>query len=98
MLLNRPLYGSADAPLRWYITIARALKKAGYSVLNSDRCVFTNHVSANPSRRSFVTHGKLIEDAILIHADDIIFAGHFRERKNFESCVDFFLHGERWRN
>ena len=27
MLLNRPLYGSTDAPLRWYITITRALKR-----------------------------------------------------------------------
>ena len=93
-LSNRPLYGSAGAPLRWYITIARALEKAWYSVLNSDRCVFANHIIANPTSHSLVTHGKLIGAAILTHADDIISAGHFRERKNFESCVNFFLHGE----
>ena len=59
MLLNRPLYGSIDAPLRWYITIARALKNAGYEVFNSDRCVFAKHVSASPALHSFVMHGKL---------------------------------------
>ena len=84
MLLNRPLYGSTDAPLRWYITIARALKKAGYSVLNSDRCVFAKHVNANPSGHSFAMRVKLIEAAILIRAEDIIIsAGHSRERGGF---------------
>ena len=89
MLLNRPLYGSTDTPLRWYITIARALKKDGYSVLNSDRCVFAKHVTDNSAEHAFATHGKLIEAAILIRADDIIFAGHSRGRKNFVSCIIF---------
>ena len=42
MLLNRPLREGADAHLRWHIAISRALRKAGYEVLNSDRCLFAN--------------------------------------------------------
>ena len=96
ILLNRPLYGSADAPLRWYIAIDRALKKAGYEVLNIDRCVFAKYASAISPCHSFAMRVKLIEAAISIRADDIIFVGHSRERKNFESRVSFLfsLHGE----
>ena len=94
MLLNRPLYGSDDDPLCWYIAIARALKKAGYEVLNSGRCVFAKYVKAAPSFHSFAVHGEIIEAAILIHVDDIIFVGHSRDRRNFEPCINFFLHGE----
>ena len=94
MLTNRPLYGSTDAPLRWYITIARALKKAGYEVMNSDRCVFTKHVNAKSSTHSFAMHGKMVEAVILIHVDDIIYVGRPRERANFESRINFFLRGD----
>ena len=89
MLLNRPLYGSTDAPLRWYITIARALKKEGYEVMNSDRCVFTKHVKANSPSHSFVVHGNIAEAVILIHVDDIIYVGNPRDRPNFESRINF---------
>ena len=94
MLPNRPICGSSDAPLRRYIAIARSLNRAGYEVMNSDRCVFAKHVSAKHAPQLFIAHGKLAESAILIHVCDISYVGHSRDRANFESCVNFFLRGE----
>ena len=49
--------------------------------------------ACSPSH-SFVAHGKLVEAAILIHADDIICVGNPRGRPNFESCINSPLHGD----
>ena len=62
-LLIRPLYGSRDAPMRWFLKLSQILVAAGMRQLQSDVCFFTWH-----------NHGNF-EGLLLAHVDDLLFTG-----------------------
>lgn len=80
---NRPLYGSTDAPLRWYVTLASRLRKYKYHPHRTDLCFFSRRDSES---------GK-ISALILIHVDDIVMTGTPMEMKKFVAFLDTFAHG-----
>ena len=43
LVTHRPLYGGGDAPLRWFLRLASALRKGGWGNMRSDVCTFTTH-------------------------------------------------------
>ena len=42
-LVQRPVYGSRDAPLRWWLELSQSFRQGGYRQLRSDVCVFARH-------------------------------------------------------
>ena len=96
LLMHRPLYGSHDAPLRWYITISKLMITMGYAVLHVDKCVFAKHCSIKEGEpiEGFSCHQKKIRAIVLVHVDDIIFLGSVEERTLFQHGIDSLVHGE----
>ena len=94
--MHRPLYGSHDAPLRWYITISKLMLKIGYAVLHVDKCVFAKHESIKEGEviEGFSCNRKKIRAIVLVHVDDIIFLGSVEERTIFQKGIDSLVHGE----
>ena len=45
--LYRALYGSRDAPLRWFLTISQILRKRGFAQFRTDCCIFGLYQKAN---------------------------------------------------
>ena len=93
LLLFRPLYGSRDDPLRWYIAISSVLRQFGYLPLKTDHCVFGRHSKVSSCSHPLTIAGRRVSALILLHVDDIIFIGTNEERQNFVRCVGTFNHG-----
>ena len=93
MLLFPPLYGSRDAPLRWYITISAVLRQYGFVPLRTDHCVFGRHVKVPSCSHPLAIAGRRVSALILLHVGDVIFVGSEEERRNFVRCVGTFSHG-----
>ena len=73
--LNRPLYGSHDAPLRWHLAITKAMIRHQFLPLHVDKCVFAKHaVSSNPDHPLSV-HGRITAALISVHVDDVVYIG-----------------------
>ena len=83
-LCRKPLYGSTDAPLRWYATFARHMRRFKYLVHRVDLCLF--------SKRDPLT-GILVA-FLIVHVDDVIMAGAKAEIDYFIQCLSIFRHGE----
>ena len=62
-LLLRPLYGSRDAPMRWFLKLSQILRSAGLRQLQTDVCFFTYH------------HQQVLDGILLAHVDDLLFTG-----------------------
>ena len=92
--LNRPLYGSHDAPLRWHLTITKALLRYKFLPLHVDKCVFACHIPADDANHPLAFHGKIVAALVLVHVDDIIFIGDKVRKEWFKRCIDEFEHGE----
>ena len=80
---NRPIYGSTDAPLRWYVTLASRLRKFRYHPHRTDLCFF--------SRRC--PDSGVIVALIIVHVDDLVMAGSPQEIEAFTTFIDTFVHG-----
>ena len=93
MLLFPPLYGSRDAPLRWYITISAVLRQYGFVPLKTDHCAFGRHVKVPSCSHPLAIDGRRVSALILLHVDDIISVGSEEERRNFVRFVGTFNHG-----
>ena len=93
LLLYRPLYGSRDAPLRWWLSISTCLRKNGFSMLRSDCCVFgvfsSDSVHATWSKDIY----DKVECLILLHVDDILFIGSDHWKKIFLHAISGYDHG-----
>ena len=83
LLRHKPLYGSSDAPLRWYITIATMMRKYGYFPHRTDICLF--------SRRDPET--KAVICLILLHVGDLLMTGTRGEIDRFRKLLAEFEHG-----
>ena len=62
-LLLRPLYGSRDAPMRWFLKLSQVLRAAGLRQLKTDVCFFSYHKN------------HVLEGLLLAHVDDLLFTG-----------------------
>ena len=83
-LCHKPIYGSTDAPLRWYAKFARHLGRFQYYPHKVDLCLF--------SKRNAVT-GELVA-VLVFHVDDLIMAGTNEEHVALRKCLGGFKHGE----
>ena len=92
LLLFRPLYGSRDAPMRWWISISTCLRRHHFQQLRSDCCVFgcfkdtTNDVWATGIKSA-------VQCLILLHVDDIIYVGDNACKEKFLTAIKEFEHG-----
>lgn len=94
MLLYRPLYGTRDAPLRWFHRLASALVSAGFATLKNDSCVFMRHRKLNEGENGFVWNTKYTPTSIImIHVGDVIFSGSATDFRMLQSCLSQFKHG-----
>ena len=62
-LCHKPIYGSTDAPLRWYTTLARHIRKCGYLPHRTDMCAFSKRENG------------IVVDLVIVHVDDLIMTG-----------------------
>ena len=82
-LCHKPLYGSSDAPSRWYLAIAAVLCKHHYLPHRAD--IFLC------SRRK--PHSNIGISTILIHVGDLLMTGTRAELGKFKCLVAEFEHG-----
>ena len=80
-LCHRPIYGSTDAPLRWYTTLARHIRSCGYLSHRTDMCTFSKRKD-----------NKVVA-LIAVHVGDIIMAGDQTEILTLTACLSKFRHG-----
>ena len=92
--LNRPLYGSHDAPLRWHLTITKAMIRHQFIPMHVDKCVFARHEPSADPGHPLSVNGQIVVALILVHVDDIIYIGDAARLKIFKKCIDEFAHGE----
>ena len=81
-LLLRPLYGSRDAPMRWFLKLSDVHLSAGFRQLQSDVCFFT-----------WRNHG-LLEGILRAHVDDLLFTGSEEFRRKVITVWKKFRTGE----
>ena len=77
---NRPIYGSTDAPLRWYVALASRLRQFKYFPHRTDLCLF--------SRRD--PQSLKILALVLVHVDDLVMCGSEPEIVSFVEMLDSF--------
>ena len=75
-MLLRPLYGSRNVPLKWWLKISGALRSGGYRQIRSDPCTFAKHRSLRSGEPIPFADGRVALIALLIiHVDDIFTCG-----------------------
>ena len=79
--LYRPLYGSRDAPLRWFLTISQILRQGGFVQFKTDCCLFGRYelvskdaAKSNPQWIVYERRNRLA-GVVMLHADDMLFTG-----------------------
>ena len=81
-LILKPLYGTRDAPLRWFMKLRKSLLSKGLRQMKSDICMY-----------SMIESDELI-GALIIHVDDILYVGNSRFINLVESAIKQFRVGE----
>ena len=82
-LMQKPLYGLADSPLRWFVSLCDCLRSQGYHQCRSDICVFSYFLNGLP------------DTWVLIYVDDILVCyGSSVARDRFLSTISVFNTGE----
>ena len=80
LLTIRPLYGTVDAPIRWFITFSTRFKFCGWTQMESDPCIFRLSSSS-------VLHG-----ICSLHVDDVLMAGDKKGWDSFNEVLTVFNH------
>ena len=91
-MLLRPLYGARDAPLRWHLETSQIMVSGGYKPMKGDRCASLKHIADDNSSHPFAITNHKIVAAILLHVDDVIFAGAPSEYSRFTSIMNTLRH------
>ena len=73
LVTHRPLYGGRDAPLRWFLRLASALRKGGWGNTRSDVCTFTRHAKTSQGDAERLT------SLIIVHVDDLLIASNAQD-------------------
>ena len=63
-LILKPLYGTRDAPLRWFVKLPKVLIQSGLRQLKSDICMYSKLDSS-----------KRICGFLIVHVDDLLYTG-----------------------
>ena len=82
-LSPRPLYGSRDAPMRWFIKLSESPTAACLRQLKADVCISTRLTSAAE-----------LEGIAVVHVGDILFAGSDSFLTTFITVLKQFRTGE----
>ena len=80
LLTLRPLYGTTDAPIRWFSSISMQFKKCGWMQLQGDPCVF--RLSSDTTLHALAA----------IHVDDILVSATSLGWESFKKVVDGYRH------
>ena len=93
ILLYRPLYGTRDAPMRWYCEISTCLIRHKFFPLNSDACIFTRFRQLQKGERGFTpSASRILTCMIMLHVDDIICVSVPSDFQDLIRCVSEFKH------
>ena len=92
--MNRPLYGSHDAPLRWHLTIAKALVRYKFLPFHVDKCLFAFHIPAQDRAQPLSSRDVIIAALVLVHVGDIIFIGGNIRKDVFRKRIEELEHVE----
>ena len=79
-LTIRPLYGTTDAPIRWFITFSTRFKLCGWKQMESDPCIFR------------LCEGSHLHGICSLHVDDVLMAGDQTGWKSFTQVISAFRH------
>ena len=90
LVLFRPLYGSRDAPLRWWLKLSSELQARGYIQFYSDCCLFGRYHDEEKAK-GFANKSKL-RFLVMLHADDMLFSGSNQECSRFLDILRIFDH------
>ena len=94
-LVQRPVYGSRDAPLRWRLELSQSFRQGGYQQLRSDVCVFVRHRKRKEGESNIPNRpSEILIGFIMVRVDDIIFVGNEEEYTRFWGIVEEYKHGE----
>ena len=82
-LLLKPLYGGRDAPMRWFITLSKRLRRATLRQLKTDVCIFPRLSSID----------SLLGCLLIIHVGDIMITGTSQFIKDAVRIITTFKTG-----
>ena len=93
LVLYKPLYGTRDAPMRWYCRIAQALIDNRFFPLKCDRCTFARYRPLEPSERGYAPNARrIITSYVLIRVDDVVFSGTSEDYNDIVKTMSTFDH------
>ena len=93
LVLYKPLYGTRDAPMRWYCQIAQVLIRSEFFPLKSDRCTFARFRALGQSEKGYAISAKrIITSFLLIHVGDIVFTGCPEDYLDLKNALKVFDH------
>ena len=80
LLTIRPLYGTTDAPIRWFVTFSTRFRFCGWTQLESDPCIFR-------FAKNSTLHG-----ICSLHVDDVLMTGDNIGWESFNRVIEIFRH------
>ena len=93
VLLYKPLYGTRDAPMRWYCKIAAELNRFNFYATRTDCCIFCRYRPLRTGESGYFPEtANTISSTIMLHVDDIIFVGLPLDMKDIKQCLAQFDH------
>ena len=90
----RPLYGSRDAPLRWWLAIAAFLRKWGFAMLRSGCCVFVVFSTKGADEKWAKGEVGHVECLILLHVGDLLSIWSVAWKSVFLQAIKEYGHGD----
>ena len=87
LITHRPLYGGRDAPLRWFLRLAAALRKGGWRNTRCDVCTFTRH------SRNLQGEVDALTSMIIVHVDDLLITTNAADLKRLKLVLSQFKTG-----
>ena len=94
ILLYKPLYGTRDAPMRWYCKLAEELTRYKFYPTRTDCCVFCRYRLLGSKENGYFPDAKYTVTAIvMIRVDDIVYSGTVGNLNDLKQCLSQFQHG-----
>ena len=87
LVTHRPLYGGRDAPLRWFLRLASALRQGGWRNTRSDVCTFTRHARDKNEEVEKLT------SIIIVHVDDLLISANLEDISRLRRVLSQFNTG-----
>ena len=93
-----PLYGSRDAPLRWFITISQILRKKGFIHFRTNCCIFGLYQKVTDQdiqkNATWIANGQRerLICLVTLRVDDLLFTGTVYARDISHQCISSLSH------